>query len=112
MQIFDLPRIIDELRQSGRLYLEFLRSREPSVGVYELPSGANDPQRPHTEAEVYYVVSGRATVRVGGEDRPVGPGAVVFVEAGVEHRFHTITEKLTLLVFFAPAEGTNRKSQS
>jgi len=29
---------------------------------------------------------------------------VVFVQANIEHRFHTITEDLTILVFFAPAE--------
>jgi hypothetical protein len=38
------------------------------------------------------------------EDREVGPGAVIFVKAGDEHRFHSISEDLTLLVFFAPAE--------
>ena len=54
---------------------------------------------------MYYVVGGRATVRVAGEDRPVGPGALVFVPAGAEHSFHAITEDLTLLVFFAPAES-------
>jgi hypothetical protein len=29
------------------------------------------------------------------------------VEASVEHRFHHIESDLTVLVFFAPAEGTN-----
>lgn len=75
-----------------------------SMGLYALPAGGVDPQQPHTEDEVYYVVSGRATIRVGEEDRPVESGSVVFVEARVEHRFHTITEDLTVLVFFAPAE--------
>ena len=75
------------------------------MGVYFLPAGGADPQRPHSEDEVYYAVSGRATVRVAGEDRPVGPGALVFVPAGAEHSFHAITEDLTLLVFFAPAES-------
>ena len=63
-----------------------------------------DGQQPHTEPEVYYVISGAATVTVGAEDRPVGSGSVVFVDAGVPHRFHSITADLTLLVFFAPAE--------
>jgi hypothetical protein len=30
----------------------------------------------------------------------------MFVPAAAEHRFHDITEELTALVFFAPAEGS------
>jgi quercetin dioxygenase-like cupin family protein len=41
---------------------------------------------------------------VGREDRAVEPGSVIFVEAGMEHRFHTIKEDLSVLVFFAPPE--------
>jgi mannose-6-phosphate isomerase-like protein (cupin superfamily) len=69
-----------------------------------LSAGAVDQQKPHTEDEVYYIVSGRATIQVDKESRPVEAGSVVFVQANVEHRFHTITENLTILVFFAPAE--------
>lgn len=36
----------------------------------------------------------------------VEPGSLIFVAANIEHRFHTITEDLTVLVFFAPAEST------
>src|SRR3712207_4430718 len=88
----------------SRLYLEFLRVPSLSVGLYCLPAEGTDPQQPHTEDEVYYVVQGHATIRVAAEDRPVGPGSIVFVAAGVEHRFHTIQEDLVILVFFAPAE--------
>jgi mannose-6-phosphate isomerase-like protein (cupin superfamily) len=91
---------------SARLveYLEFLRVPTLSLGVYRLAAGATDPQSPHAEDEVYYVIEGRGTIRVGEEDRPVGPGSTVFVGARVPHRFHSIEEELTLLVFFAPAE--------
>ena len=33
-------------------------------------------------------------------------GSVIFAPPGLPHRFHSITEDLRLLVFFAPAEGT------
>jgi mannose-6-phosphate isomerase-like protein (cupin superfamily) len=72
-----------------------------------LPAGARDPQEPHTEDEVYHVVGGKGRIRVGEEDRTVEAGTVVFVEAGVDHRFHSIEEDLTVLVFFAPAEGSS-----
>ena len=104
MDAFQLPQLIAQRQQSGKLYLEFLRATTMSVGLYALPAGGTDPQQPHTEDEAYYVVSGRGAIRVGAEDRAVEPGSLVFVKAGVEHRFHTIAEDLTLLVFFAPAE--------
>jgi len=77
-----------------------------SAGVYVLTAGSNDPQKPHHQDELYYVVSGRARMRAGSEDGEVGPGSVIFVAAEVEHRFHEITEDLTVLVFFAPAEDS------
>ncbi|OLE55651.1 MAG: cupin [Acidobacteria bacterium 13_1_20CM_3_53_8] len=105
MEAFDISQLTSERKRSERLYLEFLRKPSLSMGVYELVAGATDPQKPHTEDEVYYVVRGRATAQVGQESRPVQEGSIIFVAANVEHRFHTITEDLTLLVFFAPAES-------
>jgi mannose-6-phosphate isomerase-like protein (cupin superfamily) len=108
MEAFELDSLRDELEQSGRLYHEFLRSHDLSVGLYVLAAGATDPQGPHTEDEVYLVVGGRAHITVGDEDRPVGPGSVIFVAADVPHRFHDIEEALTVLVVFGPAEYTHR----
>ena len=42
----------------GRLYHEFLRVPDLSAGLYVLEAGATDPQSPHTEDELYYVVAG------------------------------------------------------
>jgi mannose-6-phosphate isomerase-like protein (cupin superfamily) len=91
--------------QSGKRYLEFLRLPAMSAGVYVLPVGGNDPQSPHEEDEMYYVVRGRAHMRTGPEDQAVSEGSIIFVAAGVAHRFHDITEELVVLVFFAPAES-------
>lgn len=76
-----------------------------SAGFYALPVGGIDPQTPHREDEVYYVIRGRAQIRIGETDRPVETGSTVFVASGVEHRFHSVTEPLELLVVFAPAES-------
>ena len=73
-----------------------------NVGVYVLAAGAVDDQTPHKEDEVYYAVRGRARFRVEGEDQPVGPGSLLFVRAGANHRFHDISEELVLVVFWAP----------
>ena len=104
MDAYELRDLLAQQQSTGRAYLEFLRVPSMSMGVYSLPAGGVDPQQPHTEDEVYYVVSGRGQIRVGEEDRPVGPGSIVFVAATVDHRFHTIDKDLTILVFFAPAE--------
>ena len=108
MDAFELADVRSALEAGGGLYHEFIRTHDLSVGLYVLAAGATDPQGPHTEDEVYHVVSGRAQIRVAGEDRPVGPGSVVFVGADVEHRFHDIEEELVVLVIFGPAEYTHR----
>jgi mannose-6-phosphate isomerase-like protein (cupin superfamily) len=105
---FQLDSLLGELATSGRLYHEFIRTHDLSVGLYVLPAGAADPQSPHTEDEVYHVVAGRARIRVGDVDHEVAAGSVVFVGADVEHRFHDIEEQLVVLVFFGPAEYTHR----
>lgn len=108
MEAFELADLVAARAAAGRLYHEFIRTHDLSVGLYELPAGASDPQGPHTEDEVYAVLSGRATITVGDEERAVGAGSVVFVAADVVHRFHDITEDLSILVFFGPAEYTHR----
>jgi mannose-6-phosphate isomerase-like protein (cupin superfamily) len=102
--LFTLSNLEATREQSGQLYHEFLRVPAMSAGIYQLAAGSVDPQEPHTEDELYYVAQGRARIHVGEEDIPVEAGSLVFVASKVEHRFHTITEDLTVLVFFAPAE--------
>ncbi len=104
MDAFEIGDLVERCQRSDNAYLEFLRVSSLSAGVYMLPAGSLDPQQPHASDEVYYIVQGRAQIKVRDEDRPVGPGAVVYVKAGDEHRFHSIAEDLTILVFFAPAE--------
>jgi quercetin dioxygenase-like cupin family protein len=100
-----LPEIHRQRAQSGKLYREFLRVPAMSAGLYVVPAGGTDPQKPHQEDEIYYVVRGRARFTADGEDREVSAGSVIFVAAEVEHRFYDIVEELEVLVFFAPAES-------
>jgi mannose-6-phosphate isomerase-like protein (cupin superfamily) len=105
MDAHQLADVLARQAASGRPYLEFIRVSDLSVGVYVLPAGGTDGQRPHREDEVYYVLDGEARISVGDEVRDVGPGSVVYVAAGVAHHFHGIVTELRLLVFFAPAES-------
>lgn len=101
---FQIDQIEQKRAREGKSYLEFLRVPAMSAGVYTLPAGGADLQKPHREDEMYYVVRGRARMKVGAEDRAVSQGSVIFVAAQVEHRFYDIAEELQVLVFFAPAE--------
>jgi quercetin dioxygenase-like cupin family protein len=101
----NVAEIDRERTRSGKLYREFLRAPAMSAGLYVLAAGATDPQRPHHEDEMYYVVRGRARFRAADEDREISAGSILFVAAEVEHRFHDIVEELAVLVFFAPAES-------
>ncbi len=109
MQSFELAQLLEKRRDLNKLYFEFLRVPDLSVGVYELPAGGADPQAPHTEDEVYYVIKGKAKISVANDSRAVQPGSIVYVAKNVEHRFHSIEEDLAVLVFFAPAEYSNKK---
>jgi len=104
-RFYDLSELERQRAQAGRLYLEFLRVPAMSAGLYVLPAGGTDPQSPHKQDELYYVVRGKARMKAGSQDRAVTQGSVIFVAAGVEHRFYDIAEELRILVFFAPAES-------
>lgn len=100
-QLFDIEALTARLSGQGPEYREFLRAPTLSCGIYHLPSGARDMQAPHDEDEVYFVLSGRARMKVSGEEREVRQGAVLYVRATEEHSFFEIEEDMTLLVLFA-----------
>jgi mannose-6-phosphate isomerase-like protein (cupin superfamily) len=108
MQAFELDQVTEQMSREGRAWMEFLRVPALSIGVYHLPAGRVDEQNPHTEDEVYYILRGVARFRTGDEERSVHAGTILFVERNVEHRFFDISEDLTVLVFFAPAEHSLR----
>ena len=87
-------------------YREELRVATMSFGTYCLAAGAADPQTPHLEDEIYVVVAGRGSFTAAGQTVSVEPGAVLFVPAREEHRFHEIVEDLAVLVVFSPPHAT------
>ncbi|MEY9965514.1 mannose-6-phosphate isomerase-like protein (cupin superfamily) [Streptacidiphilus sp. MAP12-16] len=105
MQVFRMDDLDAERAANKGAYLRFLNERTMSVGLYALDQGASDPQNPHKQDEVYVVVSGRAYLTVGDETTTVGRGSVVYVPAGMPHRFHHISEDLRVLVVFSPPES-------
>ena len=106
MDAFDLDELIAKQDVPGQhTYEDFFASGKLSLGLAIWPVGVADDQQPHPEDEVYHVVAGRGQIRVAQEDRHIEAGSVVFVAAGVEHRFHSVEEDLHVLVFWAPPRG-------
>jgi mannose-6-phosphate isomerase-like protein (cupin superfamily) len=83
-------------------YVENLRVADLSLGTYSIRAGGADDQSPHTEDEIYLVQAGRARFTAGGAEVEVGPGSVIYVPAGEEHRFTDVTADLAVVVVFAP----------
>jgi mannose-6-phosphate isomerase-like protein (cupin superfamily) len=100
-QIDDLGR---QRATAGKPYFEFLRVPAMSAGVYVIPKGGVDAQKPHHEDEMYYVLRGRGRMQIGSTHSEVRTGSLIFVKAELEHRFYDVDEELEVLVFFAPAE--------
>lgn len=104
MESFDLHSLLAQAAETDQRYLEFLRVPSMSLGLYTLPAGGEDLQGPHNQDEVYYVIRGKAVLRVEQHEQPALPGGLLFVPAHAPHKFINIEEELQLLVFFAPAE--------
>jgi mannose-6-phosphate isomerase-like protein (cupin superfamily) len=102
---FHADDLLKTQQNSGRLYHEFLRVPDMSAGLYVLPAGSADPQNPHSEDEMYYIIRGKGKFSYDGQDVDVSADSVLYVPKHVVHRFHSIEEELQILVFFAPQEG-------
>ena len=92
---------------SGERFAKVLEHGSMEVEIYA-PRGT-DPQTPHTRDELYVVVSGSGEFVNGPERDFFGPGDVLFVPAGVEHRFEDFTDDLAVwVVFYGPEGGEAR----
>jgi mannose-6-phosphate isomerase-like protein (cupin superfamily) len=87
----------------GERFVELFRHGTLSIELYA--PRQHDPQSPHTRDEVYAVVQGNGRFRNGKDRHRFGPGDVLFVPAGVEHRFEEFTDDLVVWVFFYGPEG-------
>ena len=87
----------------GKRFAVVLEHGTLSVEIYA-PRGA-DPQTPHTRDELYVVMSGSGQFVNGEERHRFGPGDVLFVAAGVPHRFEEFSNDLAVWVIFYGPEG-------
>lgn len=100
-QAFEVEDLRKRVEGPEPRFFEFFGGERLSGAIYRLPAGAHDLQGPHLEDEVYVVLSGKAKLRIGGEERAIQPGLVVFIPANVAHSFVAIEDDLTLLAMFS-----------
>jgi mannose-6-phosphate isomerase-like protein (cupin superfamily) len=92
---------LQTLRETHADFARLLEGDAFDVGIYK-PDKV-DLQGPHVRDELYVVASGRGRFRCDGETQPVGVSDVLFVRAGVEHRFEDFTDDFSAwVVFFGP----------
>lgn len=101
---FMVDQVVAELKASSHRYRKLLDRPSMSAGIYILPSGATDSQRPHERDEIYYVISGSGKLLVEGDTLVASPGVALFVAANADHRFIDIDTALELLVVFGGAD--------
>jgi mannose-6-phosphate isomerase-like protein (cupin superfamily) len=71
---------------------------------YYAPKGI-DQQTPHTRDELYVVIQGSGWFVCGDQRLPFDTGDVLFVPAGVVHRFEDFTDDFGVWVVFYGPEG-------
>lgn len=103
-KVWPLADVKAQIGSDGRPFHIFLDNETMTAELYELPAGSVDMQSPHSLDEMYYVISGRAKFTADGVESNVKTGDSLYVKAGIAHRFHDITEDLSVLVFFSKME--------
>ncbi len=98
--VFHIDELKRQVEGAEPKFREFLKSQSLTCAIYHLPIGSRDMQAPHLEDEIYFVVSGRATLKVGEQKHNVAPGSILYVRATDEHSFFNIEEALTLIAVF------------
>jgi mannose-6-phosphate isomerase-like protein (cupin superfamily) len=101
MKQFQTAALLESMAGNQIEYLEFLKESRLSSGIYTLAAGSTDPQQPHDEDEVYFLLAGKGAFTSNGKTGQIEKGTILYVAAKEVHRFHDIEEDLTLLVFFA-----------
>jgi mannose-6-phosphate isomerase-like protein (cupin superfamily) len=87
----------------GNLAVPIFSHGSLAVEMYT-PVG-NDPQKPHTRDEVYFVARGKGLFFDGERRHVVEAGSFLFVSAGQVHRFEEFSEDFAVWVMFYGPEG-------
>ena len=99
-KVFQLGDLVSKIEKDEYFY-DFLKIRDLEAGVICLRPGQEDTQEPHSADELYYVIEGSGMLELGKAAKPVKKGSIIFVPAGLHHRFYGNKEDLVVLYVFA-----------
>ncbi|MCI0564056.1 MAG: dimethylsulfonioproprionate lyase family protein [Nitrososphaera sp.] len=100
-KVFELQNLVSRLEKKGSYFLDFLKVRDLEAGVILLHPGEKDTQESHSADELYYVIEGRGWMELGKNKHQVKKGSIIFVPAGMHHRFLDNEDDLVVLYVFA-----------
>lgn len=95
------------LRESGEPFKELFRHGSLQVEIYQ--PDKTDPQQPHSRDEIYVIISGTGYFVNEDSRSPFAPGDVLFVAAGVRHRFEEFSDDFATWVFFYGPKGGEKE---
>jgi mannose-6-phosphate isomerase-like protein (cupin superfamily) len=99
--LFELRDLLKELEKDDSYFLDFLKIRNLEAGIILLHPGEKDTQEPHSADELYYVIEGTGFMELDKAYKPVKKGSIIFVSAGMPHRFYGNNEDLVVLYMLA-----------
>jgi mannose-6-phosphate isomerase-like protein (cupin superfamily) len=100
-KVFEMQDLVKQLEKEGGYFQDFLKVRDLEAGIIVLHPGEKDTQEPHSADELYYVIEGTGFIELGKTNKPVKKGSIIFVPAGLHHRFYGNKEDLVVLYMFA-----------
>ncbi|AJM92185.1 cupin domain-containing protein [Nitrosopumilus piranensis] len=102
---FDLDTYLEKIKNGSNYFHTFINRESLAAGVLVLQPGEEDTQTPHDIDEVYYVISGNGSLKIGDKNYKVSKNKLFFVAKDVKHYFHSNTKELKVLYFFGGTDS-------
>lgn len=103
MNRLTITNALQNLEGEKKRFKELFNHGSLSIEIYK-PNGV-DHQQPHAQDEIYVIASGSGIFINGETSQRFEKGEVLFVPAGVVHKFEQFTEDFSTWVFFYGPEG-------
>ena len=99
---------LKQLQEQAKLPFTIMMEHGTMSIEYFAPRGA-DTQTPHKQDEIYVIIEGNSMFYRDGERIPCNKNDILFVPAGMEHRFENFSADFaTWVIFYGPEGGENK----
>ena len=103
MSRLTIKNALKNLSEQDLPFKELFSHGSMQVEIYK-PVGV-DKQQPHSRDEIYVIATGSGYFVNGDTRTAFEAGEVLFVAAGIKHRFEDFTDDFSTWVFFYGPEG-------